>query len=64
MALTEEQKKKLSEMRKLERQAKNLIYKMQRLEKDWKNLREELKDAAVSVPKQLGDVLARWNRLS
>jgi hypothetical protein len=54
--------KKLAELRKLERQAKQLIYKMDRIEMQWNALREELKDSGRSLPRQLGDVLHGWRK--
>lgn len=55
---------KLSEMRKLERQAKQLIYKMERIESQWNRVKMELKEKGKDVSHQLGDVLHSWNKKS
>jgi len=55
---------KLSELRKLERQAKQLIYKMERIENAWNAVKRELQDKGKDVSHQLGDVLHGWNKKS
>ena len=64
MSITPENKKKLLELRKIERQAKQLIFKMKRLEENWKQLRLDLKEAGKNLPQGLGDILANWNRIT
>jgi chaperonin cofactor prefoldin len=54
--------KKLADLRKLERQAKQLIYKMDRIEAEWNQVKKELEDQGKSVPHQLGDVLFRFRK--
>ncbi len=54
--------KKLSELRKLERQAKALLYKMERIEVEWRAVKSELLQIGRSVPHQLGDVLGAWRK--
>lgn len=61
MKSADHDKEKVAELRKIERQAKQLIYKMRRLEAAWKKLRAEVK--STSLPKTLGDILSQWNRL-
>lgn len=63
MKITDIEKKRISELRKIERQAKALIYKMQKLESEWKKLREEVKTTSLSVPKTLGDAISRWHKI-
>lgn len=54
----------LKELRKLERQAKQLIYKMNKIELDWKHLQKELHAAGVKqLPNTLGDAIANWHKL-
>jgi uncharacterized protein (UPF0335 family) len=53
---------KLAELRKLERQAKQLIYKMERIETEWSRVRKQLLALGKDVPKQLGDVLHGWQK--
>lgn len=48
---------KLSELRKLERQAKQLIYKMERIESAWNQVKRELIAKGKTVSHELGDVL-------
>lgn len=55
-------KVQIEKLRKIERQAKSLIYKMKHLEKDWEKVRSQLKSAKLSFPKTLGDVISRWNK--
>ena len=62
MESKEERKKRLQELRKLEKQAKQLIYKMRRLENEWIKLRQEFPETK-SIPSTLGDALANWNKL-
>lgn len=52
----------LAELRKLERQAKQLIYKMERIEAEWNRVRKHLEALGKEVPKQLGDVLHGWQK--
>ncbi len=52
----------LAELRKLERQAKQLIYKMERIEAEWNRVRKHLETLGKDVPKQLGDVLHGWQK--
>ena len=64
MQTKEEKRERLRELRKIEKQAKRLIYKMHHLENEWKKLRSELAESGSSqLPKSLGDVIANWNRL-
>lgn len=62
MKTSDEEKKNLATLRKIERHAKQLLYKMQRLETEWKKVRAEIKGTSESLPKTLGDVLSKWNR--
>lgn len=55
-------KEKLAEMRRLERQAKQLIYKMERIESDWNQLKKELEDEGKEIPHLLGDIVHRYAR--
>lgn len=55
--------KKLSELRKLERQAKALLYKMERIEVEWNSIKNELRQSGRIVPHQLGDVLGTWRKI-
>jgi len=55
---------KLAEMRKLERQAKQLIYKMGRLEAQWERVKKELQDKGKDIPHGLGDILYRFQKKS
>ena len=50
---------KLAELRRLERQAKQLIYKMGRIESAWNNIKKDLKSKGKDISHQLGDVLQR-----
>lgn len=52
--------KKLSDLRKLERQAKQLLYKMDRIEAAWNTLKKDLKASGKEIHHQLGDVLSGW----
>ena len=54
---------KLAEMRRLERQAKQLIFKMERLEAAWNKIKKELVENGKEIPHQLGDVLHRYSKL-
>lgn len=56
--------KALNEMRKLERQAKQLLYKMDRLETQWNDVKRELKEKGKEISHQLGDVLYRFRKKS
>ena len=62
MKASDEENNKVKALRRLERQAKQLIYKMKRLETEWKKLRSEFKSTSASLPATLGDVLSKWNR--
>ncbi len=62
MKLTDAQKKKLAELRKIEKQAKALIFKMRKLEENYKNLRNELRNVKA-LPPRLGDILASWSKI-
>lgn len=54
----------LQQMRKLERQAKSLIYKMERIEASWDGVKAELKTRGKEVSHRLGDVLHGFQRKS
>jgi chaperonin cofactor prefoldin len=62
VALDPEISKKLKELRKLEQQAKQLIYKMDRIEQKWNETKNELIALGRSVPHRLGDVLSGWRK--
>ena len=47
----------LTELRKLERQAKGLLYKMERIQTQWSGLKDELKQKGKEIPHELGDEL-------
>lgn len=47
----------LAELKKLERQAKGLLYKMERIQTQWNGLKDELKQKGKEIPHELGDVL-------
>lgn len=53
---------KLGEMRRLERQAKQLLYKMARIEAEWNKLKKELQGEGKEIPHHLGDVLHRFSK--
>lgn len=55
---------KLSELRKLERQAKQLLYKMERIESQWEEIKQELKEKGKEIHHRLGDVLYRYQKKS
>jgi len=55
---------KLAALRKLERQAKQLLYKMERIEAAWNVLKKELKEKGKEIPHHLGDVLHGWRSKS
>lgn len=57
-------KQKLAELRKLERQAKQLLYKMDRIESEWNSVKQELQSSGRNVPNHLGDVLSGWRNKS
>jgi len=63
----DEAKKTLHDLRKLEKQAKQLIFnmnrKIQRLESEWTKVRKDLPELK-SVPRTLGDALANWSKLN
>ena len=48
---------KLAEMRRLERQAKQLLHKMDRIEADWNRLKKELEEEGKEIPHLLGDLI-------
>jgi len=50
------------EMRKLEKQARQLLYKMDKLTADWDRVKAELKKNGKDIPHQLGDLLSGWKR--
>ena len=50
----------LAEKRKLERQARQLLYKMEKIAKEWDRVKSDLKKAGQDIPHQLGDVLHGW----
>ncbi len=52
--------KKLADLRKLERQAKQLLYKMDRIESAWNVLKKDLKASGKDISHHLGDVLHGW----
>lgn len=54
---------KLAEMRRLERQAKQLLYKMDRIEAEWNKLKKELQNEGREVPHLLGDVIYRFAKM-
>lgn len=54
----------LMQLRKIEKQAKQLIFKMKRLEKDWSKTRASIKSPNRSLPKTLGDVLSGWSKIN
>lgn len=54
----------MNELRKLERQAKGLIYKMERLQKEWNGVKRELGEKGKEVSHELGDVLNGWSKKS
>jgi hypothetical protein len=53
---------KLAELRKLERQAKQLIYKMDRLEKSWNDVAKELREHGKEISHRFGDTLYGWRK--
>ncbi|MBI1860265.1 MAG: hypothetical protein HYR96_05030 [Deltaproteobacteria bacterium] len=55
-------REKLSELRSIEKKAKQLIFRMRRLEEDWEKVRKELAQAGQAVDRRLGDALAGWNK--
>lgn len=54
----------MNELRKLERQAKGLIYKMERIETEWNGVKRELTEKGKEITHELGDVLQGWNKKS
>jgi hypothetical protein len=56
--------KKLADLRRLERQAKQLLYKMDRIESEWNSVKQELRDKGREISHQLGDVLHRFRKKS
>jgi hypothetical protein len=55
---------KMNELRKLERQAKQLLYKMERIEARWNSLKRELNEKGSEIPRHLGNVLLGWRSKS
>jgi len=58
--MNSEHSEKIAQLRKLERQAKSLLYKMERIETEWNSVKEELTREGKEIPHQLGDVLHGW----
>lgn len=56
--------KKLADLRRLERQAKQLLYKMDRIESEWNSVKQELRAKGREISHQLGDVLHRFRKKS
>ena len=46
-----------AELRKLEKQARQLLFKMERVSAEWNYVKDELKKQGHDVPRQLQDVL-------
>lgn len=53
-----------TELRRLEKQARQLLFKMERISVEWNHVKDELKKQGHEVPRQLGDVLHGWRNKS
>ncbi len=52
----------MAKLRKLERQAKQLLYKMDRIQSDWNGVKKELVAKGKEISHELGDVLQGWSK--
>ncbi len=57
-----ELREKLKEIRKLEREAKQLLRKMDRIESEWNLLKIEIEQKGRDIPQTLGDILSGWKK--